>query len=136
MDDWEECLIENAVVTKSIDNQKVKSLIKVSYGRIEYLNKQELLESDINYIFEGYYTSILELLHSITIYKGFKVKNHICLGYYLRDVLNESQLFNLFDDLRYKRNSLVYYGKGMDFDIAKDAIKKSKELLNKLDTLI
>jgi len=136
MDDWEECLIENAVITSSVNNQKVKSLIKVSKGRIKYLDKQELIESDINYIFEGYYTSILELLHAITINKGFKVKNHICLGYYLRDIINRTQLYNLFDDLRYKRNSLIYYGKDMDFEVAKEAIRKSKDFINKLEELL
>jgi hypothetical protein len=47
----------------------------------------------------------------------------------LRDVINENELFRIFDDCRYKRNSLVYYGRHMDFDIAKEAIEKCKKLI-------
>jgi hypothetical protein len=132
VDDWDECRIENAAITQSIDERKSKSLQKVSNGRIKYLEKQKITKEDINYIFEGYYTSIVELLHAITINKGFKVNNHICLGYYLRDVLKKEKLFRIFDDLRYKRNSLVYYGKDMEFEIAKEAIVNSKNLIEEL----
>ncbi|MFW6233711.1 MAG: hypothetical protein ACOC3Z_03555 [Nanoarchaeota archaeon] len=136
MDDWDECLLENEVISCSVDEGKCLSLIKVSEGRIMFLDKQKLDNFNVNYIFEGYYTSILELLHVLTLYKGLKIKNHICIGYYLRDVLKKEDLYAVFDDLRYKRNSLMYYGKEMDFDIAKDAIKKSKELLQNIRKII
>ena len=67
---------------------------------------------------------------------GYKVNNHICLGYYLRDVLKNDEMFRLFDDCRFKRNSLVYYGKRMDIETAKDAIEKAKKLMNKLKSII
>lgn len=38
----------------------------------------------------------------------------------------------MFDDVRFKRNSLTYYGKKMDFEIAKDAILKCKILLKSM----
>jgi len=38
----------------------------------------------------------------------------------------------LFDDLRFKRNSLTYYGKRMDFETAKQAIEKCKRLIREL----
>ncbi|MEA3329155.1 MAG: hypothetical protein U9Q06_00235 [Nanoarchaeota archaeon] len=81
-----------------------------------------------SYIFEDYYTSILELIQALCFMGGFNVNNHICLGFYLRDVLNKKELFQKFDDLRYKRNSLVYHGQLMDFEIAKKAISDSKIL--------
>jgi len=59
--------------------------------------------------------------------------NHICLGYFLRDVLKEDRLYNLFDDLRYKRNSLTYYGNKMDFETAKQSIENSKTLMKELE---
>jgi hypothetical protein len=68
--------------------------------------------------------------------KGFNVLNHICLGFYLRDILKREDLFIVFDDLRYKRNSLTYYGKKMDFDIAKQAIDKCKILILELNKLL
>ena len=136
MDDWNECIIENAVITITADEQKVKSLVAVAKGRISFFEKQNPVASDINYIFEGFYTSIVDLLHAITIKDGFMVKNHICLGYYLRDKLNHPSLFLLFDDLRYKRNSLIYYGINLEFAVALDAITKSKSLLQQLNSLL
>lgn len=47
-----------------------------------------------------------------------------------------TQLFRLFDDLRYKRNSLVYYGKEMDFEVAKDSIEKAKKLIKGLKKIV
>ena len=49
--------------------------------------------SNCNFIFEAYYSSVTEILHAILIKEGFKVKNHFCLGYYLRDVLGREDLF-------------------------------------------
>jgi uncharacterized protein (UPF0332 family) len=87
-------------------------------------------------VFEDYYSSVLELLHTIVLLEGYNVGNHVCLGYYLRDILKEEHLFRIFDDCRFKRNSLVYYGKRMDFETAKDAIKKAEKLIAELKKLI
>ncbi|MEK6896850.1 MAG: hypothetical protein AABX12_05335, partial [Nanoarchaeota archaeon] len=98
------------------------------------LEKQEINHENANYIFEGIYTSILEILHALIINFGYKVSNHLCLGYYLRDKLKRNDLFMIFDDLRYKRNSIVYYGKEMEFEIAKEAISRAKILIKELKT--
>ena len=99
-------------MTKGITNKQLK--------RIKDLLKEKKIRHT-----EG--TFVLE---------GYKVNNHICLGYYLRDVLERNDLFRLFDDCRFKRNSLVYYGKQMDFDIAKEAIDNCIKLIEKIRLLI
>jgi len=68
--------------------------------------------------------------------KGFNISNHICLGFYLREVLKREDLCIIFDDLRYKRNSLTYYGTRMDFETAKQAIEKSKKLISEIKKLV
>ncbi len=73
------------------------------------------------------------MLHALVLIKGYKVNNHICLGYFIRDVLKNRALFRKFDDCRYKRNSLLYYGKQMDFNVAKENIKISKEIIEKIE---
>ena len=83
-------------------------------------------------MFEDYYTSILELLQAIVVIEGYKITNHVCLGFYLRDILKREDLYLIFDDLRYKRNSLTYYGKRMDFETAKKAVEKSKKLIESI----
>ncbi|MEK6826544.1 MAG: hypothetical protein AABX90_02865 [Nanoarchaeota archaeon] len=76
------------------------------------------------------------MLQALIIYKGYKIINHICLGYYLRDVLERGDLFIIFDDLRYKRNSLTYYGKRMDFETAKTSIEKCRNLMKELKSSV
>ena len=125
----------NSSIKVTPDKEKSKSLIETAEERIDF-SARELTEKNANYIFEGYYSSILEMIHAIVILDGYKVNNHICLGYYLRDILKNDELFRLFDDCRFKRNSLVYYGKRMDFDTAKESIKKAKKLINELKNII
>lgn len=77
----------------------------------------------------------MEILQALTFSKGFNVLNHICLGFYIRDVLKRGDLFNIFDDIRFKRNSLTYYGKRMDFETARDSINKCKRLIKELRSI-
>jgi hypothetical protein len=41
----------------------------------------------------------------------------------------------MFDDLRYKRNSLTYYGNKMEFELAKSAITAAKNLIKEIKKL-
>ena len=133
---WNDCIFNKSSFKTRPDKAKVKSLIDTAKGRNEYLKKGVIDEDSANFVFEGYYSSALELLHALVLLNGFKVKNHVCLGYYLRDVLKKDDLFRIFDDWRFKRNSLVYYGKRMELDVAKEAIFKCKKLIRELSKLI
>ena len=124
---WEDCIGNENVVKISPNEFKAESLIETAKGRMEFTRKPD--EKNANYVFEDYYTSLLEIIHALAIKQGFKIKNHLCIGFYIRDFLKERRLFNLFDDVRYKRNSLVYYGKRMDFETCMDVIGKCKELI-------
>ena len=117
------------------DRAKAESLVDTAKARIEFLKSNALTEQNARFIFEGYYSSAIEMIHALVITQGFKVDNHICLGFYLRDVLNNERLFRIFDDYRYKRNSVVYYGKELDFEVAKESIRKITELINEVDKL-
>lgn len=133
---WEECLENDCSLEVTPNKPKARFLIETADGRIKYVRENQLKESNANYIFENYYSSVLELAHALTLLAGFKVNNHICLGYYLRDVIKNDSLFRLFDDCRFKRNSLIYYGKSMDFEVAKGAIKKCETLISELKLLV
>ena len=133
---WEECIESTSSLKVSPDSAKAKSLLITAKGRIEFLKSIASAESNVNYIFEGYYSSVLEMLHALVLLKGYKIQNHICLGYYLRDVLGKESLFRIFDDCRYKRNSLVYYGRKMDLEIAKQTIEKCLKLIKEIELLL
>lgn len=133
---WEECIESSASLKVTPNKFKVKSLIDTARGRVQFLAEIKIKESNANYIFESYYTSVLELMHALVLLQGYKVSNHICLGYYLRDILQKENLFRIFDDCRSKRNLLVYYGRNMNFETAKLGLEKSKELIAELNQLL
>ena len=127
---WNDCLLNRSAKTITPDIKRAESLIETAEERINLV--KEVNKKNCNFIFEDYYTSLIELLQAITFKKGFNILNHVCLGYYLRDVLKREDLYILFDDLRYKRNSLTYYGNRMDYETAKQAIEKCKKIIKEL----
>lgn len=128
--EWGDCLTNQSAKTTTPDIHRAESLIETAKERISLI--KEVTEKNCNFVFEDYYTSMLELLQALAFKKGFNILNHICLGFYLRDVLNRDDIYQIFDDLRYKRNSLAYYGKRMDFETAKQAIDKCKKIIKEL----
>lgn|SRR3989338_5190140 len=131
---WKDCIDSFTARSITPDKEKAKSLVETAYERIQQL--REVNEKTANFVFEDYYSSILEILHAIVIVEGFKIENHLCIGFYLRDVLKREDLFRFFDNCRFKRNSLVYYEKRMDFDTAKDAIDAAEKLLRELKKIL
>ena len=94
---WADCLTNKSAKTITPDIKRAESLIETAKERISLIKKVN--EKNCNFVFEDYYTSLLELLQARTFKKGFNILNHLCLGYYLRDILNRSDLYILFDDL-------------------------------------
>ena len=127
---WQDCIPSNAARKISPDLKRAESLTETARERIALI--KGINEKNCNFVFEDYYTSLLELLQALTFKKGFNVLNHVCLGYYIRDILKKEDLYRIFDDLRYKRNSLTYYGNRMDFETAKQAIEKCKRIIEEL----
>ena len=130
---WNNCIENNSAVKISPDRARAKSLMETSSERIKSVSN--INEKNCNFVFEDWYTSILELLQALVLREGYKIMNHVCLGYYIRDILKREDLYVLFDDIRYKRNSLTYYGKRMDFDTAINTIKKCKRLIDGIKIL-
>ncbi len=131
---WNDCIETSSALKAFPNKERAISLMETANERISII--KEINEKNCNFVFEDYYSSVLELLQAMVILKGYKVGNHICIGYYLRDVMKRQDIFMAFDDLRYKRNSLTYYGKMMDFDIAKHAIDKCKMLIKEINILL
>mgnify|MGYP001566716366 CR=1 FL=1 len=123
---WQDCLISNSARKVSPDLMRANSLIETAKERIGLV--KEINEKNCNFVFEDHYTSLLEILQALVFKKGFNVLNHVCLGYYVRDILKKEDLYRMFDDIRYKRNSLTYYGNKMDFETAKQSIEKCKKI--------
>lgn len=131
---WEDCLFNNSAKNITPNTERANSLIETAKERISLI--KEINEKNCNFVFEDYYTSALELLQAKSFLEGYNILNHVCLGFYLRDLLKREDLFNLFDDLRYKRNSLTYYGNRMDFETAKQAVEKCKKLIKEIKEIL
>lgn len=126
--DWEECVESRSASKIRPNKSKAEALIDISQKRIEFFNKITLSDENACFIFEGYYSSIIEMVHALALVEGYNIQNHICLGYYLRDVLKKDILFNMFDDCRFKRNNLIYYGNILDFENSLEVIDSCKKL--------
>ncbi|HLC33236.1 MAG TPA: hypothetical protein VJJ82_05390 [Candidatus Nanoarchaeia archaeon] len=130
---WNDCLANYSAAKISPDKGRAQSLRETSKERLNCV--REITKENCNFVFEDYYTSLLELLQSAVILAGYKVSNHVCLGFYFRDVLANEKFHRVFDDIRYKRNSLTYYGKRMDFETCKEAIENCKKLIKDINGL-
>jgi len=80
------------------------------------------------------YDSLRELLEAICIKHGYKVLSHSCISELLKGILPGFD-HDMFDRLRYARNSINYYGKKIDYAQGKELIRKiflmKKDLLKK-----
>ena len=62
---WDECINSTSSVKITPDPEKVKSLIETASGRILFFSQHDLSDLTVNYVFEGYYSSVLEILHAL-----------------------------------------------------------------------
>lgn len=131
---WEDCLQHHSAKKITPDFNRARSLIETAKDRISLITEINL--KNCNFVFEDYYTSIIELLQAVIFREGYNILNHVCLGHYLKEIIKREDLFHLFEDLRFKRNSLTYYGNRMDFETAKAAIEKSKRLIKEIDKMM
>lgn len=131
---WNDCLEKNDAIKSQRDIGKAKSLIEMAQDRISFFDNIE--KKNYNVMFENLYSSLIEYLHAIIIMDGYKVKNHVCLGHYIREIMKREDLFNLFDDCRFKRNSLVYYGNQMEKEIALESVRRIKRLIDDIKAFL
>lgn len=127
---WNDCLNNNTAKMISPDISRAKSLRETAYERIDVA--ADINEKNCNFVFEDYYSSLLELLQAKAFEAGFNILNHVCSGLYIRDILEKDDLYLVFEDIRYKRNSLTYYGNRMDFETAKSSVNDCKKLMEEL----
>lgn len=130
LSDWSMCLASAHARSVSPDRARAASLVETADARIAV--SPSINTKNCDFVFEDYYTSLLEVLQALLFSRGYNVSNHVCIGFYIRDVLGRDDLFAMFEDLRYKRNSLTYYGNRLEYEVALDAVEKCKGLMREL----
>jgi hypothetical protein len=112
------------------DERRAGALIHMAKNR--YLTLKELKEP--YRLLEEYYEIIKELITSIMYKLGFKTLSHKALIEFAKEnikILTSSDI-SLIDELRIKRNNIVYYGETITEKFLKEREESIRSIINKL----
>ncbi len=121
--DLNDCLRKGLIKRTKIDKELIKSLIEMSGIKETTVKTADVNELTVSAYVSLAYDSLRELLEALCILKGYKVLSHICMGEFLKDVLDDFD-YDDFDRLRWIRNSINYYGEKVEFEQGKEIIDK------------
>jgi|SRR3989344_2898216 len=126
--DWKECLDKRIAKNVNLDLNLINSLIKTSENKLK--SSQELKMNEINASskFSLAYDSLRELLEALVLKKGYKVYNHECYTYFIKEIIGESDKGDEFDEIRRARNEVNYYGQEITVD-------ESSKIIESIDSL-
>ena len=118
------------------DEGKIKSLLKSSESKFLSEGRLEMDKITATSKFSLAYESMREALEALAIKKGYKIYNHECYTYFLKEIIGESSRGDDFDVIRKMRNSVNYYGRELTPQQADRLIVQIKELRNFVLTLL
>lgn len=125
--DFSECIKKRIAKKVGKDEELITSLIKTSLNKMDSENKLELDETTSGSKISLLYDSLRELLEALAIKNGYKIYNHECYTYFLKEILNESAKGDEFDELRRIRNSINYYAKDISVEEARKVLERLME---------
>ena len=134
--DWKGCV--DSLTAKRIrpDEGKIKSLLESSKKKLESEGRLEMDDVTSVSKFSLAYESLRELLEALAIKKGYKIYNHECYTYFLKEIISESAKGDEFDAIRKVRNGVNYYGKELSPQQAEKIIKQIKEFRSFVNWLL
>lgn len=120
------------------DRERAKSLLQLTILRINKLSQYDI-EKESSLLAESYYEICKELITALLFLDGYKTLSHKDLLEYLKlhytKHFTESELAVL-DDLRKRRNRIVYYGVFVDSSYVKRNKTIFEGTINKLRKLV
>ena len=134
--DWKKCL--DSLTAKSVnpDESMIKSLIKMSKNKLDSESRLKMNSITAASKLSLAYDSLRELLEALALRNGYKIYNHECYTAFLKEVLNQSEKGDEFDDIRKIRNAVNYYGKDITIEEAAKPITRIKNLRNFVNSLL
>ena len=126
--DFRECIKKKIAKEVSEDRELIASLIKTSQNKFDSEKKLELSEVTSGSKISLLYDSLRELLEALAIKNGYKIYNHECYTYFLKEILNESFKGDEFDELRKIRNAINYYAKDLSINEARQILERLANL--------
>ena len=134
--DFSGCLKKRIAKEVGEDKELIASLLKTSRNKFDSEKKLELSEVTSISKISLLYDSLRELLEALAIKNRYKIYNHECYTYFLKEILNENAKGEEFDDLRKIRNSINYYAKDISVKEAKDVLERLKRLREEIAKLL
>jgi hypothetical protein len=134
--DFNECIKKKIAKEVTKDEELIASLIKTSQNKLDSGSKLELNDITSSSKISLLYDSLRELLEALAIKNGYKIYNHECYTYFLKEILNESNKGDEFDDLRKIRNSINYYAKDISIKEAEDVLERLRKLRGEILKLL
>lgn len=128
--DWENCINKKIAKESEPDEDLVNSLVKASGSKSQAEERLEMDEVTAGPKVSLLYDSLRELLEALAVRKGFKIYNHECYTPFLKEIMDESEKGDEFDEVRKIRNAINYYGKEVSTEEAKDTLKRIEALRN------
>jgi len=134
--DFKECIKKKIAKEIKHDEELIASLLKTSKNKLESEKKLELDETTSSSKITLSYDSLREILEALAIKNGYKIYNHECYTYFLKEILKESSKGDEFDELRRIRNRINYYAQELSIQETKDFLERAKNLREELLKLL
>lgn len=119
----------NEIFKITKDEKKANALIEMAKDRYKNMNFREPYR-----IIEEYYEIIKELITSFMYKQGWKTLSHKVLVEFASEnikILSPNEI-SLIDELRIKRNNIVYYGEQISLEFLKSRENTIKRIIDKL----
>ncbi|MCK4589428.1 MAG: hypothetical protein KAT77_03230 [Nanoarchaeota archaeon] len=133
--DFEEC--QNKRIAKEVqpDQELIKSLFKTSQNKLDSEKQLPLTQTTSSSKISLAYDALREILEALALKNRFKIYNHECYVYFLKEILNKSNLGDQFDDIRKVRNRVNYYGKELTIEETKQILEETHQLIKEIKKL-
>lgn len=114
------------------DERRANALIEMAKDRFKNMNFKEAYRT-----IEEYYEIIKELITAFMYKSGFKTLSHKSLIEFAFENIKSlsRQELELIDELRVKRNNIVYYGEKVSIEFLKSREDSIKKIVTKLFSL-
>ena len=134
--DWKSCL--NSLTAKRVkpDDNVMKSLIKTSKNKLDSESQLEMSDITASSKLSLAYDSLRELLEALAIKNGYKIYNHECYTAFLKEIMNQSDKGDEFDEIRKIRNAVNYYGKDITTEESAKTIARIRNLRVFVNSLV
>jgi len=125
---WKEC--EQKFIRKvMVDPEKINSVVEMAKKRLRFVRSINVNKENVNFIFEGYYEVIKEILIAIMLKSGLRSQNHQCLFTFFHKKYGQDAEVNVIKQMNFLRNRLNYYGEEIELSYFQENYKSFEKII-------